>query len=159
MNAYFFSPLLFAYLCLCHFKGGENATFGLQIGIIWVGYSSLPFEHWTCQALGLLLYLLVFGFCNITTLMVGAEGLWWWTASCVVGFPPRSKLAHSVVLSGERPPITSQLISLFIWSTILAAALHHTRLGVFFNFIVVSLLGGVWLKNWFCMFMLLPVRF
>jgi len=30
---------------------------------------------------------------------------------------------------------------------------------VFLNFIVVSLLGGVWLKNWFCMFMLLPVRF
>ena len=37
------------------------ATFGLQLatqkkklGIIWVGYSSLPFEHWTCQVLGLL---------------------------------------------------------------------------------------------------------
>jgi len=32
MNTFF--PLLFAYLCLCHFKGGENATFGLQLGII-----------------------------------------------------------------------------------------------------------------------------
>jgi hypothetical protein len=29
-----FPPLLFAYLCLYHFKGGENATFGLQLGNI-----------------------------------------------------------------------------------------------------------------------------
>jgi hypothetical protein len=29
-----FFPLPFAYLCWCLFKGGENATFGLQLGII-----------------------------------------------------------------------------------------------------------------------------
>jgi hypothetical protein len=29
----------------CHFKGGENAMFGLQLRIFSVGYPSLPFEH------------------------------------------------------------------------------------------------------------------
>ena len=45
------------------------------------------------------------------------------------------------------------------WEMIGSYAQAVETSAVFLNFIVVSLLGGVWLKNWFRVFLLLPVRF
>ena len=73
----------------------SNLAFGLhavRISLSWL----FILAFWSLNLPGSRLIILI-RVCNITTLMVGAEGLL--IASCVVGFPPRSKLAHSVICS------------------------------------------------------------